>query len=356
MHRRRNLSGRDGEPLDGRFFDVAIVGAGPAGLAAASICASAGLLVAVLDGSGEERTHTRWESLHPAAVDTLQSLELEQAAAGAAVSTFSDVLREGRAQAFASGSEGVHVERPRFDRLLRAICRERGIYIAKHWIQQGRELDGVQILSGADGSVLRALCVLDASGRTRTLSRRWGWSARRLGPALIAETGLYSSETELTLPVFQILPDGWLWKTNDCSGFRNWTGVYLAQNSRPLVVCELAAKSLAGSHRRLRGTWTLSHPVASENRISVGDAAGSIDPATGQGIYLALLSGIRGAQTILQKHLGLVTSATAAAEYHAWFTTVLLRKANELSVHYEELGLFRLSSHQFQRQFSYCRS
>jgi flavin-dependent dehydrogenase len=68
--------------------------------------------------------------------------------------------------------------------------------------------------------------------------------------------------------------------------------------------------------------------------ILSGDAAGILDPAAGQGIFNALLSGIKAGQTAIACLLDPALEAVHLALYDDWFVRQFEAKSHQLHQYY----------------------
>jgi flavin-dependent dehydrogenase len=82
--------------------------------------------------------------------------------------------------------------------------------------------------------------------------------------------------------------------------------------------------------------WRLFRPVCSEGIVLCGDAAGILDPAAGQGIFNALMSGIQAAGTVVKCIADENLAAFHLAQYDDWFVNQFEMKAEQLRKYYLE--------------------
>ncbi|HZV70769.1 MAG TPA: hypothetical protein VFG10_14540 [Saprospiraceae bacterium] len=85
--------------------------------------------------------------------------------------------------------------------------------------------------------------------------------------------------------------------------------------------------------------WRLFRPVCSEGLVLCGDAAGILDPAAGQGIFNALMSGMQAANTIVKCIANPNLAAFHLAQYDDWFVKQFEMKVKQLRLYYEEHGI-----------------
>jgi len=309
--------------------EVAVVGGGPAGLAAALRLAGRGISVAVCERAAAPRPRAG-ETVPPQirlVLEELGAWERFQAAGhlpgwgtsscwGGEGVGYSDFL-------FRPGGPGWHLDRARFEADLEAEAVARGAIVLRGV--------GVEPESGpaggwrlavrrATGEVgrLRARLAVDASGRRSAFARRQG--SRRL--ALDALAGVYAFfrrpadcpvETGITL--VEAVERGW-WYTAALPDQKLVACFFTdADLLRGLDLGEaeaFRAEAARARHTapRLAGTEPLAAPrvlpadsalldqPAGEGWLAVGDAAASFDPLSSRGILTALTSGIGAADAI----------------------------------------------------------
>jgi len=311
------------------MLDLLVVGAGPAGSAAAIVARLAGLQVGLLDDANEQQLKVG-ESLPGAAVRLLRRLGL----AGPG-----DLLRPHEfepcvANASAWGDEhwtyrdalgnpeggGWHILRHRFDARLRDRAEALGATRIHARLGDAHSLGSPWRISipGGDGPhELHARFVIDATGRRAAFSKKQGVSRRRLSNqfAVVAWLRHPEGDRDRTTRVKSV-SNGW-WYTARLPGALR----VLAFHGLPRTVTQLARQPAAFAEHCNRSGLL---PYAVEERdlgealrvsdaavrcaehtsgrswLAVGDAALSFDPLASQGILFALYSGIRGAETAIQ--------------------------------------------------------
>jgi flavin-dependent dehydrogenase len=295
-------------------FDVAVLGGGPAGAAAAIALCQRGRSVALL-----ERTHhDLWrpgESLTPRVRDPLQALGLWQ--------QFNNYLTPAPAHAihvawageshdrdsiFDAWGHGWTVDRRRLDGMLVDAAEAAGAVVHRgvpHIIVQGEP--GAWRLAD-----ITARCFLDATGRTARVARTRGavWRAhdRLVGVVARVHTAVEPA------PVLHIeaaehgwwysapLPDGALvvaFMTDADQWSGDATPFFINNLARSTDTRErLADHRIDGPlHVRPAGSGRLL-PAAGPGWLAIGDAAATWDPLSGDGVLRALQAGIAAARRI----------------------------------------------------------
>ena len=286
-------------------FDVAIIGAGPAGSSAAWRLARAGARVAILDGS-----HPREKPCGGGV--TGRALEVVRDALDGAALEVAEI----RGASFEDGSRAVRVafedppsrrpdlvvaSREQFDAALLSAAHNAGArHIAARVIDVVRDANEWQVTT-RDGSV-RAGWLLGADGANSLVRRRVSHPFARAD--LSIATGFYVrgvSSPDIAI-AFERNPPGYLWSFPRRDHLA--VGVCAqADESSTASLLPLAsrwiARNVAGSHALERYSWPIPSLREATARREVpagpgwmllGDAAGMVDPITREGIFFALLS------------------------------------------------------------------
>ena len=298
--------------------DVAIAGGGPAGAIAAIVLARAGVRVMIVDRAEFPRDKLCGDSLNPGALRLLARLGLRgTAAAGVPIAGMIVTAAGGvRVDARYGGDViGRALTRRVFDAALLDAALSSGATYHRAMVrapivegQNGaRRVLGLQLADGAGRArQLRADIVIAADGRHSRIARALGLAAYARRPRRWAIGCYFENVAELTgcgemhvrsghyIGVAP-LPDG---VTNVClvTGNGKW-------RMPPLdLLCDHLRRDpqLAGRFLRARpiGGATVMGPLAVEcvtpgqtGLLLAGDAAGFIDPMTGDGLRLAMRGG-----------------------------------------------------------------
>jgi menaquinone-9 beta-reductase len=309
--------------------EVAVIGAGPAGCAAAIGLARGGCRVLLLDRQALPRESVCGEFLGPAAVAALAGLGLDPAGLGAVPLRRARIGWGAREAGFALPFPAWALPRQVLDGALRDAAAAAGVALRPGLAVQGAWPEGVGWRLQAPGGAVAARRVVLASGKHALRGHpregaRQGW----LGLKLHLEGGApgeVAAEAVTLLPFaggyagLQPRPGG---GANLCAalpggGAAGWTRDPAAFLARVAAGSALGARLLAGA----RPAWDRPLAIAGlpygfraaaagpAGLYRVGDQAAVIPSFTGEGIGLALQSGLAAAAAIL--------AGEAAAEFHA---------------------------------------
>lgn len=292
------------------YFDLVVVGAGPAGSAAAIAGQRAGMGTLLVDALPAHRDKTCGDGLTPRAVDTLELLGLPVPAyrnRGLKLHGYS-----GDVEAPWPRGEGSASPRATFDAMLVGEAARAGATI-----RQGCPATGVQLERGAIRAVetprgeVRARRVIVADGVRspfgKLLGRAWhkehvyGIAARSYCASPFSSEPWMHSHVELRDAGGAIQPGyGWIFPLGD--GHVNLGCGALSTDARPAKVN--TKKLLAQYAAQQREAWQLGEPervasallpmggavsnVAGPNWALVGDAAACVNPLNGEGIDYGL--------------------------------------------------------------------
>ena len=300
-------------------FDVAVVGAGPAGTAAAITAHAHGLRVVCVDKARFPRDKTCGDGLTAHALRLLERLGLSDVAFDRAAIVDETVLVSpyGRRIRLPMPSDGLHaviVERSVLDNSLVELARARGVEVREEWtIEKVVERDDLVEL----GDGLRARHVIACDGHWSAVRRALEpdaprdlgeWHAVRQYYANVADRRLWVLFDAELLPgyawVFP-LPDG---RANVGYGVLRAdgrTGKELKQLwpdllDRPVMRAILGPDAHAREPVRAWPIPTRYEPgrLRHGRVLFAGDAAGVVDPMTGEGIAQAIETGMLAAESI----------------------------------------------------------
>ncbi|HZS02595.1 MAG TPA: NAD(P)/FAD-dependent oxidoreductase, partial [Chloroflexota bacterium] len=308
--------------------DVLVVGGGPAGAACARLLAQAGLDVTVLDKAAFPRPKPCGEYTSPHVAAVLDRLGLRAAVDAAGACWLDGMwLHPPGGPAWlvdyaAQGQRALALPREVLDRVLLDGARGAGAHVVERCRardllrdRHGRVI-GVAALAGRVARTYRARLVVGADGAQSAIVRALGVGASMPWPRRI---GLVAHYAEVNLEPWgemHVGANGYCGLAPLGQGLVN-VGVVadLPRGSRhdsPIALFERTIDALPGVQRRLaqarrvspvRGMAPLARRVrrpCGDGWLLVGDAAGFLDPFTGDGVYEALLGGMLAARVARQ--------------------------------------------------------
>ena len=331
--------GRQVGPSDVR--DVAIVGGGPAGSALALRLAGAGHDVVLIERSAEPAWRACGVFASPAAVARLMALGIESATTASLMRKIPAMrveTRSGTSFRLTYGDDGslrtpaVGFDRPGLDRALLTAARRAGVDVRTATVATAIDLDarpvGIRVRSQVDEDVIRARVLVGADGIRSLVAR----AARvvvgaRLGRRIGLTFHVADAEPEVVRDARMVVLDGAYCGLAPVPGGRVNVGIVLVSGAWRRVLADegaarVADRVLAGIPRAVDdptdwrraprcdaivGVSPLGHAVAKragDAWLLVGDAAGFLDPFTGEGLHRALVSAQLAAVTIERRLVG----------------------------------------------------
>jgi flavin-dependent dehydrogenase len=302
--------------------DVAVVGGGPAGCAAAISIASRGYSVVVLERSQYE-ARDGGEIVPPATKQLLCRLGTWNAflsdsplSSAAIWSSWGGPSLAEQNHIYNPYGSGWTIDRGRFDAMLALAAQEAGAAVKTNAdvVGVGCEPSGkwiVEFISGQRLEVLNARFVVDASGRSSVVARKIGFARQQID-ALIGVVGSFDirASDESTAPVMllEAVENGWWYSAplpkarllvvfmTDADlyarGCRLPSYTMLDHLDRTVYTQATAAnRQLASIPTFVAASTSRLNPASGDGWLAVGDAAAAIDPIAGQGVYRALQQG-----------------------------------------------------------------
>ena len=308
-------------PLSGRFVDVAVVGAGPGGATAARNLAQNGCEVVLLDaarfprdkpcGGGLPLRAVTWMNCDISAqvCGRVRKVAIDGGFCGRLLVSTDSGPKNNASAPMDSGA--VVVDRAQFDQWLTARAVDCGAHFVDKWRcrKAERVTGGFRLHSTNDNVTAKHIVIAD--GAISTVGRQLGFVPNQLGICLKAEVPMkVDADPERAFFHLACIRDGYAW------GFpfeKNYTlGVGCRRSKVPEIKALL--KNYVARIPELRGQPLQSlrgapiphfDPTRPDynlgNAFLIGDAAGLVDPLTGEGIYWAMLSGTCAARAILQQ-------------------------------------------------------
>jgi flavin-dependent dehydrogenase len=328
-------SGGDAGPL--RTAAVAVVGGGPAGAATAARLAASGLDVVLF----ERRPAPRWRAsgVYTSPMSRIALLEL-----GIAAATVGELLRpisELRVETTRGAScrllheaagPAAGVDRVRLEEVLLDHARTRGARVLEGAVVRSVEVDSgdggfeLAVSTSAGGERWRTRWLVGADGPRSLVGRSLGLSGPGSGRGprrpRLQRAGLSHHRANpaaapkgVAMPARLVFGRDWYCGLTPVPKRRVNVGIVVTPDllgRDPAAVVDLVVDSLPAapddSWRRAPATdqLTLAYPLAHRPRrvaggraVLVGDAAGFIDPVTGEGLYRAFRSAAMAADSLV---------------------------------------------------------
>ncbi|MGZ2747575.1 NAD(P)/FAD-dependent oxidoreductase [Burkholderia stagnalis] len=303
--------------------DVLVVGDGPAGCAAAIAAASAGGHVWML---GRGRSRAAPECMSGAALALLDRLV-------PSLSRQSDIWLDSQADA----QQGRAVIRSRLDDGLRAEAVAAGVHYSRApadgFVSRAEPGTVVGIAHG-DGEV-GASVVIDATGINGWLRRAIRLDMTTDSSPLWLRRGYARANGARIGTHWQIARGGWLWlrATSTCP---IWTSLSTLRDGD--IAWPVHTAPVGPVWRECR-RWRCLRQAAGPGYIVCGDAAGYLDPATGDGLHFAIASGLRAGSMAVELTRHPDRAGVLAALYCDWVTQSYKRNRAVLAHSYALAGL-----------------
>jgi flavin-dependent dehydrogenase len=325
-------------------FDLVIVGAGPAGCAAAIWAAERGLSVLLVDRSQLPRVRPG-ECLHPGIEALFRDLGVQdQVLAKCQVRPLGRTVfvgEERRFEYFGSDAEGAwrafHLSRAELDDIFRDRAQQLGVTLRIHHSRIAPVISDGKI-KGVDlgGQMLRCAFVIDATGQCAWLTRALGRRPVAASPRMTAFFG-YRRGRIFDEQMFFADAAGWQWVAQVSQDVVNWTSMHFGLHKAPHPPDVISLLSPCGISGGSDVTWRMAPCVAGPSYFIVGDAALVTDPASGNGVLRAVMSGIKAASNARAVIAGQALEAAAARDYEVWLRRWFVSDVDRLVSMYDSL-------------------
>ncbi|HZA25589.1 MAG TPA: FAD-dependent oxidoreductase [Dehalococcoidia bacterium] len=312
---------------------VLVVGAGPAGCAAAIRCAKAGLEVTLLERDPFPRDRPG-ETLHPGVEPLFRQLGVWDRVLGCGFPRHEgNWVHWGsppRFEAFGSDTagpwRGFQAWRAELDAILLDRAREVGVAVCQLCPAVQPIVEAAERVMGVAtaGGLITTRFVIDAAGSRHWLGRHLGLIRQTWSPRLVARYGYVHGACPQRDEAPAIVADsnGWTWTARVRPGCYAWVrlslnGAKLPGGWLPQEFCTLTPVGNIGA---ADVSWRLATPQARPGWFLVGDAAAVLDPASSHGVLKALMSGMMAAHLTVQVTRHSMEEAYAAQAYSDWLS------------------------------------
>lgn len=317
-------------------FDCVIAGAGPAASACALVLRQAGLTVCLVSPQSPSSEFSVGESLPGAAIPLLNRIGIE---------ALTDLLTEQKVSsctgnASAWGSEqwhkmdaiqnpqggGWHIDRTEFDCALRRQAALMGATWLKGKITSAEYQSHWQLKLDESREVITCRYLVDATGRSSTLSRLLGIRKKHLDQQIATVAWFESTEQDKEqVTRIKAVSDGWWYSARlpnrtprnlpvrviakfalpSDSKQSNQANRFLTMlNASKLLPVQFTEQQLLAPIQLKDASVSQLEQYSDENRafLAAGDAVLSFDPLSSQGMFFALYSGVKAAETLLMNN------------------------------------------------------
>lgn len=330
--------------------DLVVVGAGPAGAAAANLAARSGVSVLLLEAAPFPRFRPG-ETLCASAARLVAQLLGPGANADLLGLPYARIHRPGadthRDDMHQPADGGVHIDRADLDTALLQAARAAGSRVLQPCLASSVDFadPGFCSVSTTRGSI-RCRFVIDASGGTQWLTRRLGIASLPLSQPLRVDYQYWIAAVAPPEPVFTLHANGWSWRTGLPHG-KVLSAALAFEGAAPQI---RGAGLPMGKVRHAQCSWRVAGQLAAPRFAVAGDAAGHVDPASARGVLRAIASGMGAAQAAMAR-LGGGDQADALLSYCTAMTSWILEDCQRLHEAYRQVckgddpvGFLRMST------------
>jgi len=292
-------------------FDVIAIGAGPAGSTAAKNCADHDLETVLIEKQSIPRIKTCGGGV------SLKALKLIK-------SEVPDRLIEQKVRGFRLFSPsfdsvdlvsneiiGISTKRDKFDEFLTRLSIESGCKFIQSDGVTDLSIDKEGVLCKLDsGKTIKGSIIIGADGANGVIAKKAGirqkWANNEVGLCLESDISLSKEDMgKLNLDIFELyfinIPFGYGWLFPKKSSISIGIGGGLAYLNKAQNIfegfCNIVSKlkNINLKEHKFRAQLApaggFNRKIVADKTILVGDAAGFIDPFSGEGIYYAIRSG-----------------------------------------------------------------
>jgi 2-polyprenyl-6-methoxyphenol hydroxylase-like FAD-dependent oxidoreductase len=293
-------------------LDLLVIGAGPAGCAAAICARRAGLDVLILDAAEKPRP-VPGETLHPGIEPIFQSLGISEAVLRAGFHRHRGVWVEWdgprRFEAYGEDAAGAwcgfQADRQRLQAILLDALAGLGVAPERPCTPDALIAEGGSVCGAIiAGREVRARWIADATGRRAWLARQLGLVEERCSSPLRARYGWFNGDDGDGQPCLAATKPGWEWRAPLGNG----------QTARVSLTVEADGRTREG----VDVSWRIHRASAGPGYFLLGDAAATLDPSSSHGVLRALMSGILCAHRVAAHRRQGACEIEVARNFESW--------------------------------------
>lgn len=330
-----------------KVYDVILIGAGIAGLSAAIRCLQQELSCVMITGDitklDEPFQSTPAESVHPGLGALMNMLSADGAITLNSRGTYTGIYDGNLFQELGRDEKGswtgTHIDKPGFVKSLFAVALSYGlVVITGEKIKTIRREKDYVMVNTSTGNQIKSRFIIDGSGKEQIAGKLFKMSKTNFSSPIICWSGLNritdSNLMDSLKTSFQKDGQNWLWLAPEINHYCTWTQVSSEKNKIYQAPATLLNTSLVSPIQIQSMRWRLYDQVYADRIFLCGDAAGQLDPSSGQGILMSAMSGIFAADTIAGIFNKGHSEAIAGAHYQQWFQQVFRNKIEQLNKYY----------------------
>lgn len=299
-------------------MDILILGAGPAGCAAAIRARQAGLCVLMFDVNPQPKV-APGETLHPGIEPILKQLGVLDETLRAGFHRHLGIWIERGGQRYFSpyGEDedgpwrGFQVDRRIFHQILQRAAVDAGATLIRNASPEAVLMAEGRVMGVVVGDrQVRANWTFDATGRSAWLARKLDLAVCRRSPPLGVRFGWSNSDwTNLDdHPLFVFRDDGWDWRATLGDNRTAWVELRIGDSTGMVP----PGVDLTWQYRRI---------CAGPGFFLLGDAAATLDPSSSHGVLRALMSGILCGHLVAGRQYTGVAERIIIESYRTWLRT-----------------------------------
>ncbi len=290
-------------------YDIAVVGAGPAGAAVARHASLKGLSVIILEKQEIPRVKACAGLISNKALQELDYELPEKLVASniRGIKLIDSDFRESTSKT--PGVIGKTVKRSDFDAYLTGKAEETGAVIADNTRVEGYDTEGKFYLINTSKGKVTARFLVGADGVYSRVAKCSGirkkWKRQDLGFTLFVDIPCNGSETNINPEIAELycvsypFSLGWLFHHGDYLNIGMGTSKFTQKKAFSVFHSWLDSlskyKNLDLANYKVKGYYLpaggFKRTISKDGVFLVGDAAGFVDSFSGEGIYFALKSG-----------------------------------------------------------------